>query len=795
MKGTQPQGENIDIKALFQKFLSKWYFFAIALPIAFGIAFYKYKSAERIYQVDASLLLKEKQADGYGGPGQILDADQKITINAAKEDEIRLLTSLDLIKKTLRTLDFGISYYSKEGLATRQSYRDFPFWIEIDSTHQQMSGVPIYVEMISDKEFRFKVKEEEVDVLDIENDEVVRKIFDLEVDNVHKVGEPYKDRNIAFTLHLNDGYKSYKADEYFFEVNGLGGLAKSYKKKLGVTPESKESNTVNLTTKGPVIEMEKKFIDRLLDVYIAQDLKGNQKKGQKTSDFLSTRLDEVNDTLTIIQNELAAFRKSSRGLVDIGQASMAYSQTIMALEGSRSTASVRIGYYDNIQSSLSNSEDGTDNPIMPSMMDINDPVLTGLMTEMAEMKRTRSDLTREVKEGHPDLIALDRKITITQNQLEESIASGKRAAQMSLDNVNQRIGRAQGQLSSLGPAEKRLIEIQRRFEYFNNMHKYLSEKQQEADIAMRTIASNKRIIDHAELVGDGPVSPNRNLIFLIALILGAGIPVGLVMVKDFFNNKIVSAEDIESNTNIPILGFIAQGDRAIKVISPETSSSLLAESFRAVRVNLQYLNSSVDQRIIGVTSSMQGEGKTFCAMNLSVVLAQSGKRTLLVDVDLRRPQVAARMGLNNNRGISTYLMGRNSLDEIVQATRIENLDIIASGPKYDNPLDLMGSPRMGALINELRDDYDYIILDTPPLVLASDYLILMQYIDYNMYVVRHGHTDVESLTRINELYDSKKIRNLGLIINDVLSSPSNGYGYGYGYGYGHDKKKRKKKAS
>ena len=708
--------------------------------------------------------------------------------DAEKEDEIGMLSSLKLISETLSTLDFGVSYYGKKGISTTQYYHDFPWRVEIDSTKPQMIGLKLYVELINDKEYRLQAKHDEVNVYDVENDEVVRKVYDVEIDKVIKVGERYEDRNIAFTLFLNGNYESYVADKFYFVINSLGGLAKSHKKKLEAKAVSKESNIVNVSITGPVPEMDKKFINRLMAMYIQQDLEKNMNKGLKTSNFLENRLAEVNDTLQIIQNELAQFRRTSP-IVDVGAASIEYSKSLLELEGARSKESVKVQYYDNIRSTIDNNA-GLTNVVAPSLLEINDPLLNGLLQELSTLQTQRATLRREVKPGHPQLESLDRKISTVRESLGESVNSGSKQAQIALQDVDQRIGRTQGRLSTLPKNEKELIHIQRRFAFYDNMHKYLSEKKQAADIAINVIESNKRTIDKAEMVGDGPIAPNRNLIFLIALILGAGIPAGLVMLIDFFNNKIVSAEDIEANTNIPILGFIAQGDKEIKVISPETSNSLLAESFRAVRVNLQYLNSSVNQRILGVTSSMQGEGKTFCAMNLSVVFAQSGKKTLLIDMDLRRPQVAARMGLNNNRGISTYLMGRNTLDEIIQATRIENLDIIASGPKYENPLDLIGNPRMGALINELKEEYDCIILDTPPLVLASDYLILMQYIDYNMYVVRHAHTDAESLTRINELYDSNKIRNLGLIVNDVLSTPSNGYGYGYGYGYGHDKKRK-----
>ena len=266
--------------------------------------------------------------------------------------------------------------------------------------------------------------------------------------------------------------------------------------------------------------------------------------------------------------------------------------------------------------------------------------------------------------------------------------------------------------------------------------------------------------------------------------VGLGIPAVVIVVRDFFDKKIGTYGDIQSSTNIPVLGFIARHDRTSDYIVPKDSRTALAESFRSIRIKLEYLNEEgKHRRVIGLTSSSSGEGKTFCSTNLAAVIAQAGKRTLLIDIDLRRPRVTRYFENGDGRGLSSYLVGEvDDMRDLIHKTHIENLEVIHSGPVCSNPLDLIATDKMKKLMDTFRDEYDHIVLDTPPVGLVSDYLVIMTLTDYNVYVVRDSTTDMDSLRMINELYDSEKIKNVGILINDVKSLANYGYIDKY-YGY------------
>ncbi|MEL6846661.1 MAG: CpsD/CapB family tyrosine-protein kinase, partial [Bacteroidota bacterium] len=292
-------------------------------------------------------------------------------------------------------------------------------------------------------------------------------------------------------------------------------------------------------------------------------------------------------------------------------------------------------------------------------------------------------------------------------------------------------------------------------EVTTQMYQNLTEQRNLVELALETISVDMEVIDSPKQQGKKPIAPNKAFYLLGGLILGLALPAVFIVVRDFFDKSISGFEDLQASTNIPVLGFIARHDRNSSYIVPKDSRTALAESFRSIRIKLQYLtDEGGPQQIIGLTSSSSGEGKTFCATNLAAVFAQAGKRTLLIDIDLRRPRVTRYFENGDGRGLSTYLIGEvNDPKEIVHKTHIENLDVIHSGPICTNPLDLIATDKMHDLLSQYRQEYDAIILDTPPVGLVSDYLVIMQMTDFNVYVVRDTTTNVENLRMINELYD------------------------------------------
>ena len=261
------------------------------------------------------------------------------------------------------------------------------------------------------------------------------------------------------------------------------------------------------------------------------------------------------------------------------------------------------------------------------------------------------------------------------------------------------------------------------------------------------------------------------------------LPITFISLRDFFSDTIRSKSDLLNSTNIPILGLIGHSDNATSLVVSNASKSIIAESFRALRTNIQYLAADKEKKVITVTSSIGGEGKTFTTMNLAAIIALSGHKTILIGGDLRKPKLHEDFKVDTSKGLSSYLINKSELAEVIEKTEIDSLDVIASGPTPPNPAELLDSKKMRDLIMELNKTYDYVIIDTPPIGLVTDGVILMQHADVNLYIVRHNYSKTSALNVINNLYHQKQVENIHIIINDFKHT-SSGYGYGYGYGYG-----------
>ena len=294
----------------------------------------------------------------------------------------------------------------------------------------------------------------------------------------------------------------------------------------------------------------------------------------------------------------------------------------------------------------------------------------------------------------------------------------------------------------------------------------MQNKKYEASLAKAGTESDHKVIDYARLDSEIPVSPKTSVTYFFCWILGILIPIFAISLKEFFNNTIRSKKDLQTHSNIPILGLIGHSDKLTSLIVPKNSKSVLSESFRSLRTNIQYLAVDKTKKVITVSSSIGGEGKTFCSMNIASIFALSGKKTVLIGADLRKPKLELEFKSENKSGLSNYLINKSSLKEITNKTEVENLDIIFSGPTPPNPAELLDSTKMQELIKKLNIEYDYVIIDTPPIGLVTDGVILMKNADINLYVVRHNYTKYQALSVVNGLYNNKQVENLQIIIND-----------------------------
>jgi tyrosine-protein kinase Etk/Wzc len=356
---------------------------------------------------------------------------------------------------------------------------------------------------------------------------------------------------------------------------------------------------------------------------------------------------------------------------------------------------------------------------------------------------------------------------------------------ISLKNADDQINKVENEIHNLPVTERQYINIERKFNLNNNIYIYLLQKRAEAGIAKASNIADNKILDPAHVENAVKVSPKNSLNYMLALAIGLLLPFLIILIYDYFNNKIVDKSDIERNTTIPVIGAVGHNDTMAEIAVIENPKSSLAESFRSIRTNLQYLVTDEETKIISVSSALSSEGKTFVALNLASIIAMSDIKTLLLGMDLRKPKMHKIFNINNNVGVSTMLIGESNFDEIIYPTNVKNLYICPAGPIPPNPAELLNSDRLNEFLKEISKKFQYVVMDTPPLAIVTDAQILNKLSNINLFILRQKFSNKGVLQFIQNLYEKKEFRNLALVINDIKVSGYYGYAYRYGYGYGY----------
>jgi capsular exopolysaccharide synthesis family protein len=773
-----PVNDTIDLRGIFRKLITKWWLFLITTTISVGLAVAYLKTTPKQFSVQAVLLMSEKSRNSFGASqDDFIKGVSYLRGSTDIEDQISVLTSRSNITKTLKRLDLGINYFETDNLLTVEKYEYPPFFVKLDTLALQVTDIPVYVSVDRAKgTYRVKAKGRNVQLYNVQKQEVMPEFIpDYEVDQTVAVGQPFVAKNLGFTIEFPED-RQYDGKDHFFIIRNLDGLVNEYRGKVLAEPLSDKSNIVVLRSKGEVVQKERRFLNKLMDTYIEGELYKQQQKGLKTINFIDQQIGTVSDSLRQAENSIVGFRGSSGGMMSAtGTSDQLFSER-SRLEDERSILMRRRSYCRSVLEKVRGASDLRNVPA-PSSSGIDDPVLNNLVLDVIKLSADLAAANLSTVRSNPTVIAMERKLRNMTASLAQTAESLVQQADISIADVNRRLGRIGYEFNQLPENERRLGNIERQFKLSEGLYNYLMEKRAEAGIAIASDQIDKVVVDEARQQGLGPVAPDKKVVLGGALVLGLLLPMGFIILRDFFNDRVADADELKRLSPVPLLAMIPTSKR--KRVLPDEPKSMLAESFRTARINLQYLNVGAQRQVIGFTSSMSGEGKTFCAVNMATIMALSGKRTLLIDADMRRPRVAEALELGEGAGLSTYLIGEVDMQGLVRTTNIPGLEVITAGPIPPNPLELVEQERLADLFRQLRGRYDHIIVDASPMGLVSEYVILMRHVDVTLYVARQGVTRRSALRLISEMFQERKVANVNLLLNDV--KPGQGYGEGYGY--------------
>lgn len=769
--------DTIDLKAILTRIARKWWLFAITISIALAAGVAYIKTTPKSYGVKAVLRMSEGRRSSFGGQKEeFIRGSGYLKTDAELEDEITMIRSVSNMTATLKKLDFTIGYYVKDNFLTKEEYDAPPYTVRMDSSVHQICGVAVHVKVDTlAGTWRVTAQGKNVRLYDLRTESVADGFLPtVEIDELVALGQPFKSEHLAFAIELQAGRDMKAGSDHFFYLNPLDELLRQWQGSTSVSPMSDESNIVILTTSGEVISKQQRFLDMLMATYIQSEQDKNTQKGKATIEFIDATLAQSDQRLRQAQTQLQ-IAQSGGSMGDAASQSGAINQELFRLQDEEGRIRSKLSNLNALVSTMSGDAGGQASTIAATGLDA--PSLNNLIDKYnQDVQRLRTE-ELNVKIATAPIIALRRTVQTERDQIVQSAQALARQTQSELGAIQQRIGALQGKLYVLPQQDAQRRIAAKSYELTESIHNYLMEKSYEAQIAVNSDQVDKSVVDKARPDPPAPIAPDKKMVLGGAFALGFIIPLLLMMLLDLLNDKIGGLDELKRLTAIPILATIPGSKR--KRITPDEPKSLLAESFRTARINLQYLNANAPRQVVGMTSSTSGEGKTFCSINLATVITLSGKRTLLIDADMRRPRVHEYLELPDGPGLSTYLIGECTLEQAVRRSGVQGLDVITAGPIPPNPLELVESPRMAELFAEARKRYDHIVVDASPMGLVSEFKIIMGHVDVILYVVRQGHTRRPMLRGVNDLYRDGKLPHANMILNDVKA----GDGYGDGYGY------------
>ncbi|MBO5964055.1 MAG: polysaccharide biosynthesis tyrosine autokinase [Bacteroidales bacterium] len=788
------ESSNINIAEILYKMLSKCHWFVISIIVAFIGAFIITKYSTPQYEAKATLLIKSNNEilNSMDMAGSFMGGRGMVNF----QNEIGTIQSLAMVKRTVKALGFYTNYYQKVNFKNADIYKASPFEVTLDLYKTQAIGVVIDVKLKNNNScvISYKAKNN-VPIYDYAEDHVVvgENINIPEREITLKYGEWFEKDGMKFKIDLKDPEKwnsNYSKMDYAFVINDLDAVANQFR-ATNIELLKKESSIISIKY---VHENKKKaedFVNMLCKIYIDQTFEEKNYLHVATINFVNSQIENIADSLSLVESRKEAFQKVNNTLSLTNDAQYIYQRT-NELEVKRAEAYTQNAYYDALEEYI-NKADLEEGVAVPTTMGIQDPILNNLVSTLTTLVLERQRLSTTLTPKSPKMKELSLQIETTRKQIQESLRTIKKHSEITQKELRRQQNLLQVEIDKLPTTQRNMINIERQFKFNDVIYSFLYQKRAEAEIAKNAALPDHKVVDKAQHAVK--IYPRTSSNYLIALLIGLIVPGGYIFIRYITNNTINGKDDLEKISNAPILGYIPQiPDEYNKMIVLDKPKSQITEAFRSIRTNIKYIlhdENATEGQVILVTSSLPNDGKSLFSMNLASVFSLSGKKTILVGYDLRKPKLHKVFHVDGTKGITSYLIGRNSYEEIIQHTEFDNLDVLVSGPVPPNPSELVDSDKNRDLIKQLRKQYDYIILDTPPVSLIADAQCLAKESDMNIFVVRSGQTDKGVLKiSLAEMVERSNVK-VNFVINGIENAMQKyGYGsrygsrYGYGYGYG-----------
>lgn len=765
----------LTLREQIETYLRYWPWFLGTVIIALIAASIYLRYAVTTYNTTATILIKNEGNKNLSELAAFQDLGIVGTLtNSDFDNEIEILKSKNLTEKVVEELNLQVRYYKEGNIRDAEVYANRPFTVQILSLGENLTGPTdfLYIKPLSDILFELRGGGKEP--------------------KTYSFGEPITFEWGSITVVPN--LEVLKNDDTNSELRV--GIAKkdavvgSLRNRIMVSPVSKNSSVIKLEMVSAVPEKARDILDVLINQYNQDAINDRNMVSRNTANFIERRLAIITDELDSVESGKVEFKEANR-LTDIAAEGQLFLENASEFKKRQLEVETQIALVNTMQEYLKN---GSAEDLLPANLGVQKEGFSSEVERYNQLVLERNKLLQSSTEKNPLVQNLEGRIREMRQNVEQSLSNVKNSLEIQRDRLNRQEARIGGEISAIPAKEKQFRSISRQQEIKEALYLYLLQKREETAISLAVTTPKAKIVDHAYTLSQ-PVSPKRQIILLAAIILGLLIPFLIIYLKQLLDNKIRNRAYVERfGANIPIVGEIPELSKKDKELVENNDYSILAESFRILQTNLQYLvlnkkGHESKGKVILVTSTVKGEGKTFVSANLAITLANSGAKVALVGADLRNPQLQRYLkGEYNNKGVVDYLVyPETTIEDYLQPSNTyNNLWLLVSGTIPPNPAELWMRERTNELFAELNQKFDYIVVDTAPVMLVTDTLLINRYADIMLYAIRAGYTEKKLLDFPVENERNNKLKNLAFVLNNV-SMANFGYGNKYGYTYGSKK--------
>lgn len=791
----EDEESGFDIKSVLVKLLINWKWIVLSVAVCLcGAKFYLQKQTP-VYRVQATIMINDGQKGSFQNQMQTFQQDFGImSTTSGLDNEIEVLRSKSVIKQAVMDLGLHTKYSIDNGRFRPATtlYGAYPIEVKIarEDLERLSSGISFQITQPNASSFVIAYNRH-----DKETGEMVE--IKEEVTSL-----PYILNTHIGRLVLDKGEMRPLNPDQKLTVSILPPLlvARGCAGSLSIEPTSKTTSIARIS----YLDINKRrgvdFVNQLVTAYNRENNNDKNIVAMKTEEFIEKRLAKVSAELDEAEEQVAQFKRSS-GLVNLSGDAQRVIQGSSEYEKQQAEVVTQLKLISFLKEYINDPKNNLQ-PI-PVNVGLADASLSALIGRYNEIVMERSDLLRTASENNPAVVDATAMANLMAATIKTSIESLQSSLNIRKEDFERQAKKYDSKLGDAPTQEKVLAGYKRQLDVKSGLYMMLLQKREENSIALAATADNAKLID-AAIAYDAPVSPNRRMIWLVALALGIALPIAIIYLKELLRYKIEGRNDLEKLTKVPVLGDVAISHNAKSnqrcIVVHENSNDQMAETFRAIRTNLQFVLDGPEKKIIQFTSSTSGEGKTFVSSNLAMSMALLGKKVILVGLDIRKPRLAEMFNLaDHKKGITLFLSGDANdksllFEQIMPSGVNDNLDILPAGIVPPNPAELLSKKNLDKAMEYLKERYDYIILDTAPVGLVADTLIISRVTDATVYICRADYTPKSDLDLVNSLYKEGKLKNMSIVLNGIdMSKRKYGYYYGYGkygstrygrYGYG-----------